>query len=269
MNSNNKNQENGVSPWPSSKSSQSNSFLQFNRSTSAMNLVPSPTSTSIRKNTSHRRTGSLQVSPSSSPNPSSNASSPLNLSHSTNSESVNSSPSSKNFLSRSGVFSSKEAPAITRSSSSSAFKSSELNTLLYTKRRKGKFNIAMISDFFYPNMGGVEMHLYQVSQCLIKRGNKVIIITHHYGNRKGIRYLTNGLKVYYLPWLPVYNQSTFPTLFLLLPILRTILIRERINIVHCHQVILTFFFSLLFHANSIFKKHFKKRLFQLLLMKQF
>ena len=42
-----------------------------------------------------------------------------------------------------------------------------------TKKRKHKYSIAMISDFFYPNMGGVEEHLYQISQCLIKRGNKV------------------------------------------------------------------------------------------------
>ena len=41
------------------------------------------------------------------------------------------------------------------------------------KRRKYKYSIAMISDFFYPNMGGVEMHLYQLAQCLINRGNKV------------------------------------------------------------------------------------------------
>ena len=32
----------------------------------------------------------------------------------------------------------------------------------------------MISDFFYPNMGGVESHLYHLSQQLIKRGHKVI-----------------------------------------------------------------------------------------------
>ena len=31
----------------------------------------------------------------------------------------------------------------------------------------------MVSDFFYPNMGGVESHLYQISQCLMKRGHKV------------------------------------------------------------------------------------------------
>jgi hypothetical protein len=38
---------------------------------------------------------------------------------------------------------------------------------------KRTFRIAMLSDFFYPNVGGVEGHIYQLSQCLIKRGNKV------------------------------------------------------------------------------------------------
>uniref|UniRef100_A0A8D2HNJ5 Phosphatidylinositol glycan anchor biosynthesis class A n=1 Tax=Urocitellus parryii TaxID=9999 RepID=A0A8D2HNJ5_UROPR len=81
-------------------------------------------------------------------------------------------------------------------------------------------SICMVSDFFYPNMGGVESHIYQLSQCLIERGHKVIIVTHAYGNRKGIRYLTNGLKVYYLPLKVMYNQSTATTLFHSLPLLR-------------------------------------------------
>ena len=60
----------------------------------------------------------------------------------------------------------------------------------------------MVSDFFYPNTGGVESHIYQLSQCLIERGHKVVVITHSYNDkngvldRKGVRYLTNGLKVY-------------------------------------------------------------------------
>uniref|UniRef100_A0A7N5P648 Phosphatidylinositol glycan anchor biosynthesis class A n=1 Tax=Ailuropoda melanoleuca TaxID=9646 RepID=A0A7N5P648_AILME len=81
-------------------------------------------------------------------------------------------------------------------------------------------NICMVSDFFYPNMGGVESHIYQLSQCLIERGHKVIVVTHAYGDRKGIRYLTNGLKVYYLPLKVMYNQSTATTLFHSLPLLR-------------------------------------------------
>jgi hypothetical protein len=36
---------------------------------------------------------------------------------------------------------------------------------------------SMVCDFFYPNMGGVESHIYQVSQCLINRGHKVIFDT--------------------------------------------------------------------------------------------
>lgn len=66
-------------------------------------------------------------------------------------------------------------------------------------RYLGKHSICMVSDFFYPNMGGVESHIYQLSQCLIEKGHKVVIVTHAYGDRRGVRYLTNGLKVYYLP----------------------------------------------------------------------
>ncbi|KAF6091247.1 phosphatidylinositol glycan anchor biosynthesis class A [Phyllostomus discolor] len=86
--------------------------------------------------------------------------------------------------------------------------------------RTGAHNICMVSDFFYPNMGGVESHIYQLSQCLIERGHKVIVVTHAYGTRKGVRYLTKGLKVYYLPLRVMYNQSTATTLFHSLPLLR-------------------------------------------------
>ena len=54
---------------------------------------------------------------------------------------------------------------------------------------------SMVSDFFYPNMGGVESHIYQLAQCLIELGHKVIVVTHFYNKRSGVRYMTNGLKV--------------------------------------------------------------------------
>ena len=53
----------------------------------------------------------------------------------------------------------------------------------------------MVSDFMYPNVGGVEEHIFQLSQCLLLRGHKVIAVTHVYGDRRGIRFMTNGLKV--------------------------------------------------------------------------
>ncbi|KAF7730546.1 Phosphatidylinositol N-acetylglucosaminyltransferase gpi3 subunit [Apophysomyces ossiformis] len=95
-------------------------------------------------------------------------------------------------------------------------------------------------------MGGVESHLYHLSQCLIQRGHKVIIVTHSYGNRKGVRYLTNGLKVYYVPTMVIYAEATLPTIYGFFPVFRNIVIRESIDIVHghsafsplCHEAIL-------------------------------
>jgi hypothetical protein len=40
-----------------------------------------------------------------------------------------------------------------------------------------RHRILMVSDFFYPNFGGVENHIYQLSQCLISQGHKVAAFT--------------------------------------------------------------------------------------------
>lgn len=61
----------------------------------------------------------------------------------------------------------------------------------------GTLRILMVSDFFYPNSGGVENHIYELAQCLLQRGHSVVILTHAYGDRTGVRYVTNGLKVRY------------------------------------------------------------------------
>jgi len=111
--------------------------------------------------------------------------------------------------------------------------------------------ILMVSDFFFPNFGGVESHIYYLSQCLLKLGHKVVVMTHAYGNRSGVRYVTNGLKVYYVPWRPFLMQNTLPTLFLTLPIVRTIIIREKISVVHGHQAFSTLCHEALMHARTM------------------
>lgn len=109
----------------------------------------------------------------------------------------------------------------------------------------------MVSDFFYPNFGGVESHIYYLSQCLLKLGHKVVVMTHAYGKRSGVRYMTGGLKVYYVPWRPFLMQNTLPTLYGTLPIIRTILCRERISVVHGHQAFSTFCHEALMHARTM------------------
>lgn len=113
-----------------------------------------------------------------------------------------------------------------------------------------RHRICMVSDFFYPNMGGVEEHIFNLSQCLISRGHKVIVMTHSYGDRIGVRYMTNGLKVFYLPIRVFYNQCVLPTMLCSLPLIRYIFIRERITIIHGHSA-----FSALAHEGMIIGRH--------------
>ncbi|CAB9510779.1 Phosphatidylinositol N-acetylglucosaminyltransferase GPI3 subunit [Seminavis robusta] len=104
--------------------------------------------------------------------------------------------------------------------------------------KDGRYRIAFVCDFFYPRFGGVEMHIWSLSQHLIRQGHKVILITHAYGNRTGVRYMgpaTNLLKVYYCPIIPMTDQDAMPSFTATLPVIRWILLREQIQIVHAHQ----------------------------------
>ncbi len=87
------------------------------------------------------------------------------------------------------------------------------------------------------SIGGVENHIWSLSQCLLRRSCKVVVITHMYGEHEGIRYMPGGLKVYYTPITTFVKKVAFPTYTALFPILRDILIREDVSIVHGHQVL--------------------------------
>ena len=61
--------------------------------------------------------------------------------------------------------------------------------------------MALVSDFFYPSLGGVEVHIKEMSGILRERVRKVIVITHcyppdYYGPRD-----IEGVTTYYLPFL--------------------------------------------------------------------
>lgn len=93
--------------------------------------------------------------------------------------------------------------------------------------------------------------MYQLSSKLIDRGHKVIVITHAYAGRTGVRYLTNGLKVYYVPFLVIYRETTFPTVFSFFPVFRNIVIRERIEIVHGHASLSSLCHEAILHARTM------------------
>lgn len=77
---------------------------------------------------------------------------------------------------------------------------------------------------------------------------KVIVITHHHPPRVGIRHLAPGLKVYHLPYTPIASNATLPNFFLFLPYFRTIILREKIDIVHGHGSLSSLAHEAMIHA---------------------
>ena len=63
--------------------------------------------------------------------------------------------------------------------------------------------------------------------------------------------MTRGMKVYYLPILVIYNQCTLPTLFATFPLVRYILIREQIDIVHGHSAFSAMAHEVMMHAKTL------------------
>lgn len=54
---------------------------------------------------------------------------------------------------------------------------------------------------------------------------QVIVVTGTYGKdnaRQGVRYMSNGLKVYYCPMISFHNQATVPTLLDFFPLFRQV-----------------------------------------------
>ena len=112
----------------------------------------------------------------------------------------------------------------------------------------------MVCDFFHPRLGGVEMHLWSLSQSLLALGHDVIIITHSYkkGNNYGVRYLVGGCKVYYMPIGVMVDDDILPTFCgCTFSLVRWICIREQIDLLHVHQATSVLANEALVYANEI------------------
>jgi phosphatidylinositol N-acetylglucosaminyltransferase subunit A len=98
-----------------------------------------------------------------------------------------------------------------------------------------KITICIVSDFFYPGLGGVEKHQFQLASLLIDHGYKVVVITKTYKGRQGVRYMNNGIKVYHLPYGEFIPIVVNVSLLLPTALFRYIFIREEVDLVHAHH----------------------------------
>lgn len=91
--------------------------------------------------------------------------------------------------------------------------------------------------------------IYPTFDVRLLRTIQVIIVTHsHPPDRIGIRWIVPGLKVYYIPLATIASNATLPNFFTSLPYLRTILIRECIDILHGHASLSSMAHEGLFHS---------------------
>ena len=59
------------------------------------------------------------------------------------------------------------------------------------------------------------------------------------------------MQVYYIPRRPIYAQVTLPTIFGAFSLLRCVLLRERITLVHAHQAFSTMAHEATLHARTM------------------
>ncbi len=91
-----------------------------------------------------------------------------------------------------------------------------------------KLKIALICDWFLPQMGGTEMHMQDLADRLSQAGHEVHVITPIPGSEKGEKFRIHRLNVPLLPYARcVYTRSAFRKI-------ESILKKEAFDIVHCH-----------------------------------
>lgn len=95
------------------------------------------------------------------------------------------------------------------------------------------YNILISSDFFFPDVGGVETYMIALGEQLQAMGYGVVYMTRMRQGLKGIHYLKNGLKVYYMPFVYKATRVVFASLmFSRIPLFRNIFLRENISVIH-------------------------------------
>ena len=60
-------------------------------------------------------------------------------------------------------------------------------------------NVLFFAKSFYPNIGGVEKHLLEISNRLIEKGFKITVITEDINIAKSKGYKSEALKDLYFP----------------------------------------------------------------------
>ena len=79
-------------------------------------------------------------------------------------------------------------------------------------RRLSKMKVVVAIPYFYPAIGGMEKHIYELSRRLIKNcGMEIVVITSNHNEKKYKEEVIEGIKIYRLPyWFKIFNTPINP-----------------------------------------------------------
>jgi glycosyltransferase involved in cell wall biosynthesis len=111
-------------------------------------------------------------------------------------------------------------------------------------------NILFFSRLFYPNIGGVEKHVLEISRILVKKGHRLTVVTEQSSSKNKTYEVVEGIRVFRIPKLSEKSDKKFKIWKWLS---NNIDLIKDADVVHCHDV---FFWYLPFRFMFPFKKVF-------------
>lgn len=93
--------------------------------------------------------------------------------------------------------------------------------------------VLFLSRLFYPHIGGVEKHVYELSRVLIKKGYKVTVVTEQYKEDLKKSEAIERIKIYRIPQC---SDSWFKKFFIWSWLWKNRKIIKSSDIIHCHDI---------------------------------
>jgi len=110
--------------------------------------------------------------------------------------------------------------------------------------------ILFLARYFYPHVGGVERHIYEVGKGLVKKGHKVTLLTDRFDKHLRSYEEIDGIKIYRFVQPNIkFVGLIFTWIWLLLNIKKI----SRSDVVHCHDVFIWYLpFRIIFPKKKVF-----------------
>ncbi|MEK7060906.1 MAG: glycosyltransferase family 4 protein [Patescibacteria group bacterium] len=107
--------------------------------------------------------------------------------------------------------------------------------------------IVFLCTSFYPNIGGVEKHVFEVAKRLVRKGNKVVVITE---GKHNLQEKVAGIKIYRFNF---GEKSWIKKFKIWIKLWKYRELFKKTDIVHCHDVFFWYFpFRFLFLRKKVY-----------------